>query len=827
MDLYPGGDSFVAVAQWDMVISGNGGGCFLQLAQAHIVDSLRWNGSPWTGWTRSGDTLWFPCPAGGGSSDTGTLTIWYRGGPYLDPSTFGGLYFSGNFIYNIGVGLQAIPHSFGRAWFPVRDTFPDKFTATLHFTIDSGWIVVASGMFQGMSCSGGRCQWNYEVSFPVPAYLLAFASSPSYVILQDSVQDTISGVWTPVHLTGPASQTSAMASSFSRLDTIFHIALHWFGKHFFPRIGYNLVPFPGGAMEHPTAIAISTLLIDGTRTAEPIIAHELAHHWFGDLVTLPGPSAMWWQEGGPTYFEYLYRESLGEMFPAYMDTLLEWLLRMLPVQDGAYLYPDHLPQNRIYGTTAYQKGAWLHHALRLYIDGPDFLEYSSSVYRSCLRSFFSTYPWQSLSDSSFTRWMESCARERGNLALDPGAFQEMWVHRKTAPSFVITNWSVNPVSAPSGASSLYEATVQILRTIPLPDTGQPWRYSIPVWLAFTDTQGQIQTIRRYLIPPDTCVQIVDTVSFLPGLVAFPPAMKGYDANFDFLICETAGPFPRDTFLELSLLGKIHLFVRFLQPGCVYLQHVWGQPFVPRGTPAVFRFSPVRFWVLHITPGVQVDSITLLYDYSSSGIDRLWVDAPSVETQLSVFYQEHPGTLPTIPSVAVDPGISPADGRGKIQIPFSVNPGIYVLGTLSAGPPAGAPENPLLPSSCPVVSSLTGNVRVSEPRDGRIRWKVDWLCGNRIRISPGNSTVSLSGPVILRMGTPEGREVFRSAISHIPVEISLPAEISGSSSLLWYQILANHEGKRGEFSGSGQSLSGIPGGKPLQAGLLYAPQCKRE
>nr|MBP7464582.1 hypothetical protein [Bacteroidales bacterium] len=69
------------------------------------------------------------------SGDTVQLRVYYHGTPVVDPSGWGGFYFTGQRAYNLGVGFEDIPHNYGRVWFPCVDNFTDRATYRCKITV--------------------------------------------------------------------------------------------------------------------------------------------------------------------------------------------------------------------------------------------------------------------------------------------------------------------------------------------------------------------------------------------------------------------------------------------------------------------------------------------------------------------------------------------------------------------------------------------------------------------------------------------------------------------------------------------------------------------
>lgn len=118
----------------------------------------------------------------------------------------------------------------------------------------------------------------------IPSYLASVAVAP-----YTEVNYTFNSILNPqlnVKLAAVASDTTVMKNAFISLEPIFHQFENHFGPYRWDRIGYVMTPFQAGAMEHASNIAYPRdLLTGGPSGNQHIMAHELSHHWFGDLAT--------------------------------------------------------------------------------------------------------------------------------------------------------------------------------------------------------------------------------------------------------------------------------------------------------------------------------------------------------------------------------------------------------------------------------------------------------------------------------------------------------------------------------------------------------------
>jgi aminopeptidase N len=151
----------------------------------------------------------------------------------------------------------------------------------------------------------GTKTWNWEMNEEIPSYLACVAVgnyAPAYFNYY-GIEDTI-----PVQLGAVAADTSDMKNSFVHLTDALSIFENHFGPYRWNKVGYSLVPFTGGAMEHATNIAYPNFMVNGNTLYEDFLVHELSHHWFGDLATCETAEDMWLNEGWASYCVYLFYE---------------------------------------------------------------------------------------------------------------------------------------------------------------------------------------------------------------------------------------------------------------------------------------------------------------------------------------------------------------------------------------------------------------------------------------------------------------------------------------------------------------------------------------
>lgn len=193
------------------------------------------------------------------------------------------------------------------ALFPCFDQPDLKARVSLALTVPAGWTAVANGAATDSVLGGGNARtFRFAETAPISTYLVAFAAGPWRTVTRTTAGRTM----TLYVRRSRAAETEA--------DSILDAngrALAWLGRYFarpyaFGKFDVVLAPaFPFGGMEHPGAIFYSeNSFVFRERPTTPqrlartaTIYHEVAHQWFGDLVTMRWFDDLWLKEGFATY----------------------------------------------------------------------------------------------------------------------------------------------------------------------------------------------------------------------------------------------------------------------------------------------------------------------------------------------------------------------------------------------------------------------------------------------------------------------------------------------------------------------------------------------
>jgi len=191
----------------------------------------------------------------------------------------------------------------------------------------------------------------------------------------------------PIQFVAKAQDTSATKTALQYVGQAVDAFEFWFGPYQWDKVGYVLAS--NGAMEHATLIAYPDRTVrNGNQFANNrLMAHELAHHWWGDYMTVRQASDMWVKEGTAEYSAHLFVEyAFGqEEFIDFVKDNHYDVLHGAHLADGAYYAISGMPQSNTYGVHTYNKGASMIHNLRGYL--------GDSLFRVGTQSLLETYAY--------------------------------------------------------------------------------------------------------------------------------------------------------------------------------------------------------------------------------------------------------------------------------------------------------------------------------------------------------------------------------------------------------------------------------------------------
>lgn len=240
-------------------------------------------------------------------------------------------------------------------WFPSFDDVNEKVVFNLNIVFNKDYQVISNGLLQFKSELDGLCVWNYRMQKPMSSYLLMLAIGKYDKISQKSK----SGI--PLELYVEPKEVSKLEPTYRNSKQIFDFLETAIGVKY-PWEIYKQVPvrdFLYAGMENTSATLFTTrYVVDSVgfedRSYTNVNAHELAHQWFGNLVTAESGKHHWLQEGFATYYALLAeKEIYGE---DYFYAKLYESAQQLKFASRTDTIP--VLNAKASSLSFYQKGAW-------------------------------------------------------------------------------------------------------------------------------------------------------------------------------------------------------------------------------------------------------------------------------------------------------------------------------------------------------------------------------------------------------------------------------------------------------------------------------------
>ncbi len=420
------------------------------------VDSVWINGSKTTNWTYN-DTFLIISTAPKNKGDTTKVKVAYHGVPFGE--RWGGWYNNANYIFNLGVGFESIPHNLGKVWHPCLDNFINRATYTVTLKTYGSWVGVGSGVLTQVDTVQTNPRiiertWNLQQA--IPTYLYGIASG-RYVLLKDTLSGPFTTVTSDFYVL--PNQITSIQSKTQRLEDCFSLFEQRYGKYRWDRVGYSTTS--QGAMEHATNIAIPL------SAPETTIMHELAHSWWGNLITCASDRDMWINEGMAVFSEYLFAEDAygEETARNNMQSDLYTVLNSAHKQEDGYQPISGVPRVHTYGTHTYRKGALVGHNLRVKLGDQKAF--------SGFKAFLDSNAFSSVNSYQLKSGLENATGE------DLTGFFNNWVFGPGMPCYVIDSFKVTP------SAGLYQVKLTVRQ---LKANSEEFYSTMPLDVLFMDAQ---------------------------------------------------------------------------------------------------------------------------------------------------------------------------------------------------------------------------------------------------------------------------------------------------------------------------------------------------
>ncbi len=375
------------------------------------VDSCRVN-SKLTSFNRTADKLNVVLDRTYGGGETFKVEVFYKGYPQS------GLYLSHN-KYSSPIYYTHAEPDRSKYWFPCYDHPSDKALAEIICTVPVGNEVISNGVLAQVTQNpDNTVTFHWQENYPIATYLISLAVAGFTKIQNwaDLGEKQVSlSYWVY-----PQDAAKAVYD-FERVPQMVTFFSELFGDYPFQTEKFSIAQAGlSGAMENQTCVSWG-FNIEGNYAYEWVAAHEIAHQWWGNLVTIADFGNIWLKEGFATYCEALWKEHFYGIssLKGHMEGL-EW--HVLNDSLGSVRYPVYNPPGEyLFGKAVYRKGAWVMHMLRKVVGDEKFL--------AGLKAYAQTYAYSTATTEDFKNVMEQYSGQ------DLDWFFNQWIYSPNFPRY--------------------------------------------------------------------------------------------------------------------------------------------------------------------------------------------------------------------------------------------------------------------------------------------------------------------------------------------------------------------------------------------------------
>ena len=430
------------------------------------VSAVTATGANVSNFSQNGDILTINLASAMAAGATASFTITYGGNTFNE--SWGGVMWSGNYVCNMGVGFESIPHNLGKCWFPCVDNFTDKATYDVYVTVSTAMTAVCGGNLVNTVDNGnGTKTVHYNVPQEIATYHISFA-------VGDYVEwtDTYNGIERDIPITVyvKPSQINNVPGTFVHVKDIASFFENSFGPYPFNRIGYVVTSV--GCMEHVDNIGITSGVVTGNTSQEEYVAHELSHMYFGNKVTCATAEQMWLNEGFAQFCGVFYRsdvygeDDFQQAMSSKTNNITTWCK-----SESNWIPLNDVPQTMTYDNSAvYNRGAVVVNTMMHYMGREIFLE--------GLRSYLNSYNYSAASSEQLRDALTTAT------GIDMNGFFDTYVFTAGMP-----HYGVDLLNVTSNGNQ-YDATVKMTYQHYGPEhVGQNNRVEV----TFVDNEGHLQT----------------------------------------------------------------------------------------------------------------------------------------------------------------------------------------------------------------------------------------------------------------------------------------------------------------------------------------------
>ena len=423
--------------------------CFLDLNSVLKVDSVKVEGKKMN-FVHANNRLEIPFARTLATGQIASIHVFYQG---LPATTGFGSFSFGTINQNKSQASWSLSEPYGSPdWFPSKDNPADKADSSdVWITAPAYFVSVSNGILQDITTNSNNTKtYRWKNRYPIAPYLISIACS-NYTQYNNYFKYSATDSMLVSHYIQPDNLTTANKQNLDQTVTMLKVFSEKFGAYPFlkEKYGHAECGF-GGGMEHQTCSSMGSY-------GQSLIAHELAHQWFGDKITCQSWEHIWLNEGFATYGEAIWQEHLGGKM-AYNAFIQAQMVRAKNATGSIFVRNIANSSEIFNGNRTYAKGSIVLHMLRGIVGDDKFFQ--------ILRTYVaSKYAYANATTEDFQSVAEAVMGQKLDY------FFKEWIYGTGFPTYSF-GWTYEPK-----ANNVYRINLTVRQNT---RTTEPSFFTIPI-----------------------------------------------------------------------------------------------------------------------------------------------------------------------------------------------------------------------------------------------------------------------------------------------------------------------------------------------------------
>jgi aminopeptidase N len=367
-------------------------------------------------------------------------------------------------------------------WFPCVDHPSDKATVEFKIIAPNHYQVIANGyLFEETNLSHNLNLYHYKSAEPLPTKVMVIGVARFAVQHLGETNNIPVSTWVY-----PQTKEQGFYD-FANSKKILEFFIGKFGEYPYQKLANVQSKTQFGGMENAGAIFYFEKIVNGERSHEDTIAHEIVHQWFGNSASEIDWPHLWLSEGFANYFTSLYiLETKGEdAFQQRIKEERETVLNFYKKKQTPVIDTDNTHLMSLLNANSYEKGAWVLHMLRKKLGDETFWKGIRSYYEKFKLSNASTNDFKNVMknvsgqnlDTFFTQWLQKAGHP---------VLKTSWLYYQNKLRLLIDQTQENSFQFPLDVEIIYADGTSEIKTIEISQIAIPYEI---------DTKGEVKDVK--------------------------------------------------------------------------------------------------------------------------------------------------------------------------------------------------------------------------------------------------------------------------------------------------------------------------------------------